>query len=247
MIILTLDRASKSYARHNPILVDISLKITAGEFVAIVGASGCGKSTLLQAIAGLVKIDRGEIRWGRDPVPRLSFVFQEAGLMPWANILANVALPLRLMGKSRVIANSIARETIDRVGLTDRANYYPFQLSGGMKMRASIARALVTQPEVLLMDEPFGALDEITRTKLNTELLELSDRAGWTTIFVTHNIYEAVYLADRVAVMSANPGRIAAEIEIDVPRPRQPAFRLSNLHTSYCQQVEAKLADALSC
>jgi NitT/TauT family transport system ATP-binding protein len=241
MAVLRLDRIGKSYGDRQLILDDISLTIAPQEFVAIVGASGCGKSTLLQAIAELVPIDRGTIRWGQNPAPRLSFVFQEAGLMPWANVLDNVALPLRLMGKSRTMARSIAKESIVSVGLPDVLKYYPFQLSGGMKMRVSLARALVTQPEVLLMDEPFGALDEISRTKLNGELLDLSYRSGWTTIFVTHNIYEAVYLADRVLVMSANPGRICTEISIDVPRPRLPSFRLSPTHVNYCQQVEAAL------
>ncbi len=241
MTTLILDRVSKSYGDRRPILDNISLTIAPQEFVAIVGASGCGKSTLLQAIAGLISIDRGTISWGQQISPRLSFVFQEAGLMPWANVWDNVALPLRLMGKSRSIARSIARESLTTVGLPDCLNYYPFQLSGGMKMRVSLARALVTQPEVLLMDEPFGALDEISRTKLNGELLELSYRSGWTTIFVTHNIYEAVYLADRVLVMSANPGRISDSIEIDVPCPRQSSFRLSPTHAHYCQLVEAAL------
>ncbi len=241
MTTLILDRVSKSYLDRRLILDEISLTIAPQEFVAIVGASGCGKSTLLQVIAELTPIDRGTISWSVKPSPRLSFVFQEAGLMPWANVWDNVALPLRLMGKSRSMARSIARESLDTVGLPDCLNYYPFQLSGGMKMRVSLARALVTQPEVLLMDEPFGALDEISRTKLNGELLDLSYRSGWTTIFVTHNIYEAVYLADRILVMSANPGRISAEIAIDVPRPRQPAFRLSPTHAGYCQQVEVAL------
>jgi NitT/TauT family transport system ATP-binding protein len=243
MAVLILDRISKSYGDRQLILDDISVTIAPQEFVAIVGASGCGKSTLLQIIAGLTPIDRGKIVWGQNPSPRLSFVFQEAGLMPWANVWDNVALPLRLMGKSRIIARSSAKEAIVTVGLPDVLNYYPFQLSGGMKMRVSLARALVTQPEVLLMDEPFGALDEISRTKLNGELLDLSYRSGWTTIFVTHNIYEAVYLADRVLVMSANPGRVCAEISIDVPRPRLPSFRLSPTHTNYCKQVEAALTD----
>jgi NitT/TauT family transport system ATP-binding protein len=242
--ILILDRVSKSYGDRRLILDDISLTISSQEFVAIVGASGCGKSTLLQVIAGLIPSDRGAINWGQNSSPRLSFVFQEAGLMPWANVVDNVALPLRLMGKSRTMARASAKEAIEIVGLPDVYNYYPFQLSGGMKMRVSLARALVTQPEVLLMDEPFGALDEISRTKLNGELLDLSYRSGWTTIFVTHNIYEAVYLADRVLVMSANPGRICAEISIDVPRPRSPAFRLSPTHTNYCQQVESALIEA---
>jgi NitT/TauT family transport system ATP-binding protein len=244
MTILIVDRVSKSYGDRQLILNDISVAIAAQEFVAIVGASGCGKSTLLQAIAGLAPIDRGTIVWGKNPAPRLSFVFQEAGLMPWANVLDNVALPLRLMNKSRKMARSSAKESIGSVGLPDVLNYYPFQLSGGMKMRVSLARALVTQPEVLLMDEPFGALDEISRTKLNGELSELSHHANWTTIFVTHNIYEAVYLADRVLVMSANPGRICADISIDLPRPRSPSFRLSSTHANYCQQVEAALAAA---
>jgi NitT/TauT family transport system ATP-binding protein len=241
---LTLDSVSKIYERDRIVLDRISFTVAMGEFVAIVGQSGCGKSTLLQAIAELIPIDRGKINWDGLERPRLSFVFQESGLMPWANVWDNVSLPLRLMRKSRDRVIASTKSAIDLVGLSERKQAYPFQLSGGMKMRVSIARALVTQPQVLLMDEPFGALDDLTRTKLNTELLELSDRYGWMTIFVTHNIAEAVYLADRVLVMSASSGKITASIPIDLPKPRDRSFRLSTSHASYCQAIAHKLFES---
>jgi NitT/TauT family transport system ATP-binding protein len=241
---LTLDNISKIYDRHHIVLDRIGFTVAMGEFIAIVGQSGCGKSTLLQAIANLTPIDRGAIHWDSLERPRLSFVFQEAGLMPWANVWDNVSLPLKLMQKSRDLTIASTRAAIDLVGLSDRHKSYPFQLSGGMKMRVSIARALVTQPQVLLMDEPFGALDDITRTNLNTELLELSYKYGWMTIFVTHNIAEAVYLADRVLVMSASSGKITASIPIDLPKPRPLSFRLSTTHASYCQLVASKLVNS---
>jgi NitT/TauT family transport system ATP-binding protein len=240
---LTLDNVSKIYDRHRLVLDGISLTVAMGEFVAIVGQSGCGKSTLLQAIANLIPIDRGEIKWGSLERPQLSFVFQESGLMPWATVWDNVSLPLKLMQTSRDLTIASTQSAIDLVGLKDRERAYPFQLSGGMKMRVSIARALVTQPQVLLMDEPFGALDDLTRTNLNTELLELTDRYGWMTIFVTHNIAEAVYLADRVLVMSASSGKIMASIPIDVPKPRSLSFRLSENHARYCQSIAQQLVN----
>ncbi len=241
---LTVANVCKTYDRHRVVLDQISFTVAMGEFVAIVGQSGCGKSTLLQAIANLTPIDQGEIKWDRAERPQLSFVFQEAGLMPWATVWDNVSLPLKLMRKSRDQIKQSTRSAINLVGLNDRSQAYPFQLSGGMKMRVSIARALVTQPQVLLMDEPFGALDDLTRTKLNTELLALSDYYGWTTIFVTHNIAEAVYLADRVLVMSARSGRVMASIPIDSPKPRPLAFRLSENHARYCQLVFQELVQS---
>jgi NitT/TauT family transport system ATP-binding protein len=240
--LLVLDRLAKTYDR--PVLQDISLTVDEGEFISIVGASGCGKSTLLKIIAGLLPPTVGHLQWLTPP--RLSFVFQEPALLPWATVLDNVCLPLKLAKIPKGQALNAARSALDAVGLLTSTKAYPHQLSGGMKMRVSIARALVTQPTVMLLDEPFGALDDITRHKLNSELITLSATQGWTTLFVTHNIYEAVYLADRVLVMSVSPGQIAGEIKIDVPQPRSPEFRLSAIHNQYCQQVNNALASAMS-
>jgi NitT/TauT family transport system ATP-binding protein len=239
--LLILDRLAKSYDRS--VLQDISLTVHDGEFISIVGASGCGKSTLLKIIAGLLPPTAGHLQW-QSP-PSLSFVFQEPALLPWATVLDNVCLPLKLAKIPKAQGMMAARSALDSVGLLASAKAYPHQLSGGMKMRVSIARALVTQPTVMLLDEPFGALDDITRHKLNSELIALSAVQGWTTLFVTHNIYEAVYLADRVLVMSTTPGQIVGEIKIDVPQPRSPEFRLSAIHNEYCQHVNNALAGAM--
>jgi NitT/TauT family transport system ATP-binding protein len=239
--LLTLDRVSKTY--DHPVLQDISFTVNSGEFISIVGASGCGKSTLLKIIAGLVPPSIGQLQW--KSAPRLSFVFQEPALLPWATVLENVCLPLKLVNMPRSKAHHLARSALAAVGLTSNVAAYPHQLSGGMKMRVSIARALVTAPETILLDEPFGALDDITRHKLNSELIALSVAQGWTTLLVTHNIYEAVYLADRVLVMSCT-GSISDAINIDVPQPRAPEFRLSAIHHQYCQQVNSALAMAMT-
>lgn len=236
---LVLDRICHRYG-NLPVLQDLFLTVAPGEFVAIVGASGCGKSTILQIAAGLLQPTSGRVCWGNDP--QLAFVFQEPALMPWATVSENVRLPLKLRGWSKAKSEDAVRSALAAVGLADRASSYPVQLSGGMKMRVSIARALVTQPEVMLLDEPFGALDDLTRGKLNDELGNLSDRHGWTTLFVTHNIYEAVYLADRVLVIDSVNGCINKEISISITRPRPADFRMSVLHSRYSQQVAAALS-----
>jgi NitT/TauT family transport system ATP-binding protein len=243
-VALSLDRVCHSYG-NRMVLQNLSLTVTSQEFVAIVGSSGCGKSTILQVVAGLLKATSGMVRWGdtdRSWEPRLAFVFQEPALMPWATVAENVRLPLKLAGWSRSKSFPSVRSALAAVGLADRSQSYPAQLSGGMKMRVSIARALVTQPEVLLLDEPFGALDDITRSKLNDELANLSDRHGWTTLFVTHNIYEAVYLADRVLVIDPTQGNVSEAIDVTIPRPRSADFRMSALHSQHCQRVAAALA-----
>jgi NitT/TauT family transport system ATP-binding protein len=234
--ILSIDRLDLYYG-STQILQEIDLTIDRGEFVAIVGASGCGKSTLLKIVAGLLTPHSGTLMWQGNP--QLSFVFQEPALMPWARTIDNVALPLKLAGSPQALTR--ARQALELVGLPDWDRAYPHQLSGGMKMRVSIARALVTQPQVMLMDEPFGALDDLTRHKLNSELTALSTAQAWTTIFVTHNIGEAVYLADRVLIMAPQPGRIVGEVKIPVAQPRTD-FRYSAEHSEYCRLVSEQLS-----
>jgi NitT/TauT family transport system ATP-binding protein len=241
---LTLDRITKTFDNGVAALQETSLTLAPGEFVSFVGPSGCGKSTLLRIVAGLTAPSTGRVDWGAgmEP-PDLAFVFQEPALMPWATVADNLGLPLRLAGRPRHQARSAIADALRLVGLEGFRQAYPRQLSGGMKMRVSIARALVTDPQVLLMDEPFGALDDITRTQLNEDLLALRGEQGWTVLFVTHNLYEAVLLSDRVMVMSPRPGRITAEIAIDSPPPR---FRNSPAYTEYCQQVAAALGAAMA-
>lgn len=207
-------------------LQGIDLEVAEGEFVSLIGPSGCGKSTLLRVLADLIRPTAGEIHIGGE-TPRtarlkreVGFVFQDPALLEWRKILANVALPLEIQGVSRDERRARAAELIEMVGLKGFENSYPRQLSGGMRQRAAIARAMSTNPKVMLMDEPFGALDQITRDRLNLELLELSQRQRMTVLFVTHSIREAVLLSDRVAVMTSRPGRIAKIIDIDLVRPR---------------------------
>ncbi|MBP0016091.1 MAG: ABC transporter ATP-binding protein [Cyanobacteria bacterium SBLK] len=252
--VLTLDRISKIYPNNTVAVKDLNLQVFAGDFVSLVGASGCGKSTVLQLISGLEKASSGNIVWDEkycDPLHdrlrdrHLAFVFQEASLMPWATVVDNIYLPLKLARMPRNRGNLLVREAIDLVGLIGFENCYPRELSGGMKMRVSIARALVTQPQIMLMDEPFGALDELTREKLNSDLLTLWQEKHWTAIFVTHNIYEAVYLSNRVLVMSSHPGNIFDEVKISVPYPRDEDFRTSTIFNEYCRQVSLKLREAM--
>ncbi|MBD2435688.1 ABC transporter ATP-binding protein [Nostoc sp. FACHB-110] len=244
---ITLSHISKVYANGTVALQDLNLAIAEVQFVSLVGASGCGKSTVLRLIAGLGKVSSGNIDWGIPPTARkLAFVFQDAALMPWATVKENVRLPLKLAGVPQRDAQNLVQQALTLVGLTNFAESYPRQLSGGMKMRVSIARALVTQPNILLMDEPFGALDEITRSRLNSDLLDLWQKYHWTVVFVTHNIYEAVYLSNRVLVMGANPGRVVADIAIDVPYPRDEEFRTSPIYNEYCRQVSHCLAAAMN-
>jgi NitT/TauT family transport system ATP-binding protein len=251
---ILLNHVSKVYANGTVALQDMSLAIPEGQFVSLVGPSGCGKSTVLRLIAGLGQLTSGSIEWGghcqqnlpsRSVEPKLAFVFQEPALLPWATVMENVRLPLKLAGEPREKAEPKVLQALRQVGLQGFEHSFPRELSGGMRMRVSIARALVTQPQVLLMDEPFGALDEITRSKLNSELLELWQEQRWTVIFVTHNIYEAVYLSNRVVVMAARPGRVVADIPIDAPYPRSEDFRTSPLYNDYCREVAARLREAM--
>jgi NitT/TauT family transport system ATP-binding protein len=244
--VMTLTQGNKTFENGLVALQDIDLSINQAEFVSLVGPSGCGKSTLLRIVAGLSALSSGALVWGEeDYQPEIAFVFQEPALMPWARVKENVQLPLRLAGIPNKKAETMVADALHLVGLENFKHAYPRQLSGGMKMRTSIARALVTSPQVLLMDEPFGALDDITRTKLNNDLLMLWSQQRWTVLFVTHNIYEAVYLSERVVVMAANPGRIVAEILIDEPMPRTDAFRTSLAYSHYCRHVAEALSAAM--
>jgi NitT/TauT family transport system ATP-binding protein len=243
--------AEKTYPNGTHALLPVELSVQEGEFVTLLGPSGCGKSTLLKMVAGLLEPSDGRIHLWRKPVGeiestghRLSFVFQEATLMPWARVQANVRLPLDLAGVERAAADRRVHDALALVGLDKFATHLPRELSGGMQMRVSIARGLVTQPTLLLMDEPFGALDEITRYKLDGELLELWQRQKLTVIFVTHSIFEAVYLSNRVVVMAARPGRVVDEVRIDEPYPRGPDFRVSTAFSHYAKRLQDSLLRA---
>jgi NitT/TauT family transport system ATP-binding protein len=225
----------------------IDLDVGRGEFVSLVGPSGCGKSTALRLIAGLssptsgtveVAHRSGQARAGRS----IGFVFQEPTLMPWGTVCDNVRLPLKLENMPAAEANARVTEALMQVGLAEFAAAYPRELSGGMKMRVSLARALVTDPDLLLMDEPFAALDEITRFRLTDDLLSLWRNLRKTVIFVTHSVFESVYLSQRVIVMTARPGRIGAEFRIDVAEPRGEEFRTSAAYAGYCRTVSNALA-----
>jgi NitT/TauT family transport system ATP-binding protein len=243
---------SKTYQNGTIALSDVDLDVAHGEFVSLIGPSGCGKSTLLRLIAGLGQVSSGMIEWplsrrdaGGNPIPDLGFVFQDPTLMPWATVADNVFLPLKLSGVSRRAAAARIDEALAMVKLGSFAQSYPRELSGGMKMRASIARALIVKPRVLLMDEPFAALDEITRFRLNNDLLRLWQEQRWTVVFVTHSVFESVYLSNRIVVMSSRPAHIIGEVEIDAPYPRGDAFRTSRIYNEFCRQTSAELARAM--
>jgi NitT/TauT family transport system ATP-binding protein len=251
--LLRLAGIGKTFSNDTVALEGVDLTIGPGEFLTLLGPSGCGKSTLLNLIAGLSTPSRGTIDWPQsnydaygEPDRPLGFVFQEPTLLPWRNVFDNVYLPLKLAGASKRVVRDRIMEVVAQVGLTRFADAYPRELSSGMKMRVSIARALVTNPRILLMDEPFAALDEITRTKLNNDLLELFSRQHLTVIFVTHSVYESVYLSSRVVVMSARPGRVSAEIIIDAPYPRDEEFRTSPTYNDHCRRASEALRRAMA-
>jgi NitT/TauT family transport system ATP-binding protein len=233
----------KRFANGTVALNDVALDVFEHQFLSLLGPSGCGKSTLLRLIAGLSDPSSGTITWQGQP--SLSFVFQEPTLMPWATALSNVMLPLRLAGVRSDERRERATAALRQVGLAGFEKSYPRELSGGMKMRVSIARALVTRPKVLLMDEPFAALDEITRFKLNNDLLELWQREGFTVIFVTHSVFESAFLSQRIAVMAARPGRVIEEIALEAPYPRTPEYRTSAQNNEYCRRASAALEKAM--
>ncbi len=227
----TLERVCKTYKNGARVLDDISIGVDAGSFVSIIGPSGCGKSTLLKLVSGLNAVSSGKIVIeGMTPAnarETMSFIFQDATLLPWRTVTRNISLGLELEGMAADRRAAKVRDLLAVVGLEAVAGHYPRQLSGGMKMRVSIARALATTPRLLLMDEPFGALDEITRDRLNEELLRLRERDGWTALFVTHSVAEAVFLSTRILVLSANPGRVAHDITVPFPYPRDDNLRAS--------------------
>jgi len=218
-------------------LAGLDLVLEEGSFTALVGPSGCGKSTTLRIAAGLLAPSSGEVVRARTSPGSVAMVFQDPVLLPWADVLGNVALPLRLLGVPPGERERRALDALRLVGLDGVLHLHPDELSGGMRMRVSVARALATDPQLLLMDEPFGALDEITRFALDGELLRLWNARRLTVLFVTHSVYEAVFLAERVLVMSPRPGRIVAGIEVDEPHPRDRDFRASARFAALCGAV----------
>ena len=244
---VSLRGVTKVYGSGVMALGPLDLDVSKGEFVSLLGPSGCGKSTALRLIAGLsaptsgavgVSHRAGQARAGHS----IGFVFQEPTLMPWTSVRENVRLPLKLAHAPVAEANARISEALAQVGLTEFAEAFPRELSGGMKMRVSLARALVTDPDILLMDEPFAALDEITRFRLNNDLLSLWRNLRKTVIFVTHSVFESVYLSQRVIVMTSRPGRLSAEVRIDAPEPRGEDFRTSADYAAYCRKVSHALA-----
>ena len=244
---VSLRGVTKVYGNGVAALGPLDLDIPRGEFVSLLGPSGCGKSTALRLIAGLSAPTSGSVGIlppsGRaGGAHSIGFVFQEPTLMPWTSVRENVRLPLKLAHAPATGAGTRVDEALARVGLAEFADAYPRELSGGMKMRVSLARALVTEPDILLMDEPFAALDEITRFRLNNDLLALWRNLRKTVIFVTHSVFESVYLSQRVIVMTARPGRIVTEVRIDGPEPRGEEFRTSAEYAGYCRTVSNALA-----
>ena len=250
--LVVMDRVSKRFSSGTQALSDMSLVVESGEFVSLLGPSGCGKSTALRIIAGLGDASSGTIDWPSSrinsrglPEGDISFVFQEPTLMPWQTVLGNVHLPLKLRGISQAAARPQILEALATVGLADFADAYPRELSGGMKMRVSIARALVTKPKLLLMDEPFAALDEITRQKLNDDVLRLWKQTGITVIFVTHSVFESAYLSNRIVVMKARPGRVHADFPLHTSLERDALYRTSEDYRQACEKVSTMLLEAI--
>jgi len=251
--VVSVRRVSKRFSNGTLAVRDVDLELRQGEFLSLLGPSGCGKSTLLRMIAGLGEVSAGQISWPQSANTsvaghgfELGFVFQEPTLMPWATALANVVMPLTLKGVSKAEAREQGAAMLANVGLAGFENAYPRELSGGMKMRVSIARALVTRPRLLLMDEPFAALDEITRHKLNDDLLHLWERERFTAVFVTHSVYESVYLSQRIVVMAARPGRIIADLAVDAPYPRDDLFRTAPEYARMCRIASDTLKKAIA-
>ena len=238
----------RRFANGTEALDGVDIAIEGGDFATLVGPSGCGKSTLLRLVAGLDAPTAGGIAWpgGRPGKGEIGFVFQEPTLMPWASVRDNIWLPLRLAGVSLGQSAPKIAEVIRLVGLEGFEDAYPRQLSGGMRMRVSIARALTTKPRLLLLDEPFAALDEQTRFRLNEDLLRIWEAERCTILFVTHSVFEAVFLSGRTVVMTPRPGRVAADLAIDLPYPRQASLRTTAPYSEICREVSDRLAEAMA-
>ncbi len=244
--LVSLRSVGKTFENGVAALRALDLDVRPGETLTLLGPSGCGKSTALRLIAGLTQPTRGEIIWaGAAERERLGFVFQDATLLPWLDVFANVYLPLRLSNVSRAAAAPLVEEALALVGLSNFRKALPRELSGGMKMRCAIARALVTRPALLLMDEPFAALDEVTRVKLNNELMALKARLETTIVFVTHSVSESVYLSTRILVLSARGGDIVDEIAIDPAIPRDSEYRLGPVFSQYARRASEALRRAM--
>ena len=244
--VLEMQGVDKTFGGDVEALRAMSLTVNDGDFISLLGPSGCGKSTALRLIAGLSEPSGGRIVWeGGHEIGDLGVVFQEPTLMPWATVADNVWLPFRLRGHSYNEVRDRVLEALKLVGLERFQKSYPRELSGGMKMRVSIARAMVTNPRLILMDEPFAALDEITRFRLNDDLLMLKNRIGCTVVFVTHSVFESVFLSDRIVVMAARPGRVVRELAVDAPYPRTEAFRTSAEYAGWCREASEALHEAM--
>ena len=249
--VVELRGVTKRYSNGTVAVSNVDLDLFAGEFVSLLGPSGCGKTTVLRMISGLAEVTAGRIGWPKrdestdQALHDVGFVFQEATLMPWATALQNVVLPMKLRHLPAREATERADLALSAVGLEGFRNAYPRELSGGMKMRVSIARALATKPRILLMDEPFAALDEITRHRLNDDLLALWEKERFTVVFVTHSVFESVYLSQRIVVMAARPGRVIADLGNRTPFPRG-AFRTSPDYAAACRVVSEKLVEAIA-
>ncbi|MEM8755623.1 MAG: ABC transporter ATP-binding protein [Pseudomonadota bacterium] len=244
--LLRIEAVDKVFGGDVVALKGLSLRVDQGDFISLLGPSGCGKSTALRLISDLMHPTSGRIVWaGGQARGDLGVVFQEPTLMPWATVAENVWLPFRLRGASYASVRDEVLEALRLVGLDKFQKSYPRELSGGMKMRVSIARAMVTRPRLILMDEPFAALDEITRFRLNHDLLELKAKIGCTVIFVTHSVFESVFLSDRIVVMAARPGRVIRELTVDAPYPRGDDFRTSAEYAGYTRRATDALHEAM--
>lgn len=220
----------------------VDLELQAGEIVAIIGPSGCGKSTLLKAIAGLLSASDGEIQWADPQAPELAFIFQDPTLLPWLTALGNVEVPLRLRGTAARVRRQRCEKAMQDVLLEGFSHYYPKSLSGGMKMRVSLARALTLNPQLLFLDEPFAALDAMTRNQMNQLVLSLQRKSGWSVLMVTHSVHEAIFMADRVCIMSPAPGTLSEILPISLPRERSLELQTQPAYLEYVNHIRTRIA-----